>query len=404
MVNGKSASQAACRVVVLLITLLAVGVAPRPAAAVDLNAIWPDLGLPGFKVTPFITERVEYQSNVFQAPSGAQDDFVSKTIPGVIVELPLGRHRLELGTRVEVLRWLDLNKQDTEHYFFLGKLLLEFPGGLKMGVKDDFARTTDPPGTELTGRIESTTNVLSPSLEYGFAQRYAIGFDYVWTHVDFEPLVNSLDRDEHTFGVTGFYKVQPKTDLLLNVAYGFKEFDSAPTRDVTRYLGVIGVRGDLTSRLTSTFRLGWENRRPDNSRLTEYNGPVAGGDFVFQPTERTRLLLVTDRSVQESVFQTNLWYLQNLVTISAEHFLTRKLLVSGRIFGGTNEYPDKAQRVSGLYGWRYDTIVGVGLAADYQIQRWLAVGADVTHTRRDSNFDVFDFKNDVIGAKVTLSF
>jgi hypothetical protein len=378
---------------------LAAALVPR-ALAVDLNAVWPDLNLPGFRVTPFITQRVEYESNVFQSPRNEQDDVIFRTIPGILVELPLGRHRLDFGARMEILRFVDLDGQDTEHYFLFGKLSLDFPGGLTAALREDFAYTSDPPGTELTGRIESLTNVLSPSVEYAFARRYAIGAEYVWTHVDFERSVDQLDRDEHTFGITGFYKVAPKTDLLLNLAYGVKEFSSARERDVERYIGVVGIRGEITPRLRSTFRIGWESREPDDRRRTSYHGIVAGGDWVFQPTDRTRFTLVTERFVAESVYLTNLFYVANVATVSAEHKFTPKLLASAHLFGGTNEYPDKA----GQGHWRHDELYGGGFGIDYQIQRWLAVGADYSHTRRYSNFDQFDYKDDIVGAKVTLSF
>ena len=61
-------------------------------------------------------------------------------------------------------------------------------------------------------------------------------------------------------------------------------------------------------------------------------------------------------------------------------------------------------KLNGVRAWRYDELAGLGVGLDYQIQRWLGIGADYTHTRRDSNFDNFDFKNDIVGAKVTLSF
>jgi hypothetical protein len=372
--------------------------------AVDLNAVWPDLGLPGFKISPFISERVEYESNLFQAPSHSQDDVVFKTIPGFVLELPFGRHKLDLGFRSEILRYVDLTNQDTEHYFVLGNLLLDFPGGLKFNLKEDFARTSDPPGTELTGRIKSTTNVLSPSVEYGFAERYAIGLDYVWANVNFDDVVRELDRDEHTIGITGFYRIQPKTDLLVNFSYGIKEFDNAPDRDVTRYIGAVGVRGQLTSRLITTFRVGYEVREPDQGSIGAYNGVVVGGDFVYTPTERTRITLVTERAVQESVFGTNTIYLANLATLAAEHFLTPKLLLSGRLFGGNGEYFEKARKVNGSFDWRTDWVWAYSLGVEYQIQKWLGVSADYTHARRDSNFDNFDFKDDIVGAKVTLSF
>jgi hypothetical protein len=384
--------------------IAATALSPTPAPAVDLNAVWPDLGLPGFKVTPFVSERVEYESNIFQVPSGSQDDVIFKTIPGFVLELPLGRHKIDLGFRAEILRYVDLQNQDTEHYFILGNVLLDFPGGLKVKLKEDFARTSDPPGTELTGRIQSTTNVLSPSVEYGFTQRYAIGLDYVWANVRFAEVVNQLDRDEHTVGLTGFYRVQPKTDLLVNFSYGIKDFENASNRDVNRYIGAVGVRGEITPRLVSTFRVGYEVRDPDHGSIGAYQGVVVGGDFVYSPTDRTRITLVTERAVQESVFATNVAFLANLVTLSAEHFLTPKLLLTGRLFGGNGDYFEKARKVNGSFDWRNDWIYAASIGVEYQIQKWLGVSADYTHSRRDSNFDNFDFKDDLVGAKVTLSF
>ena len=94
-----------------------------PAAAIDMNAVAPDLDLPGFKITPFVTERAEYESNVFQTPSHAKDDLIIKTIPGIVLELPLGAHRLDLGVRAEFLHFMDMDKQDATHVFLLGKLV-----------------------------------------------------------------------------------------------------------------------------------------------------------------------------------------------------------------------------------------------------------------------------------------
>ena len=380
--------------------------APAPAAAVDLNALWPDLGLPGFKITPFVSQRVEYESNIFQVPSGSEDDVIFKTVPGFVLELPMGRHRLDLGFRAEILRYLDLTSQDTEHYFVLGNLLLDFPGGLKARLREDFARTSDPPGTELTGRIESTTNILSPSVEYSVSPRLAVGVDYVWTTVSFddETGVEQLDRNEHTVGLTGFYRIQPKTDLLVNFSYGTKNFDTANRRDVDRYIGAVGVRGEITSRLTSSLRIGYEVREPERGDVGAYRGFVAAGDIVYRPTERTRITLVTERSVQESVFATNFAYLANLLTLSAEHFLTPKLLLTGRLFGGFSEYFEKAPKRNGRLDWREDWVGAFSIGVEYQIQKWLAVSADYTYSRRDSNFDNFDFKDDIVGGKVTLSF
>jgi hypothetical protein len=43
-----------------------------------------------------------------------------------------------VGSRSEILRYVELTNQDTEHYVVLGNLLLHFPGGLKFNLKEDF--------------------------------------------------------------------------------------------------------------------------------------------------------------------------------------------------------------------------------------------------------------------------
>ena len=74
------------------------------------------------------------------------------------------------------------------------------------------------------------------------------------------------------------------------------------------------------------------------------------------------------------------------------------------MFAGDGEYFEKARKVSGRFDWRTDWVYAFSLGVEYQIQKWLGVSADYTHARRDSNFDNFDFKDDIVGGKVTLSF
>jgi hypothetical protein len=382
-------------------------VVPSPAAAIDVNAVWPGLGLPGFRITPFFTERIEYDTNVLLQRSGEIDDGISRSIPGVVVELPLGRHRLDLAARAEILRYFNNSQFDNEHYFVLGNVTLDFPGGLLGRLREDFAKTTDPPGTELTGRIESTTNTIAPEVEYALTRRFSVGANYTWTHVDFQTqAINALDRDEHTGGLSVFWKVTPKTDLFANYSYGAKSFDTATIRDVTRSIGTIGVRGEVTSKLSSTFRIGYESRQPETDGLTAYNGLVAGGDWTFRPTERTRFSLLTQRSAEESLFASNLFYVASLATFLAEHKFGPKLSVNGRVFLGLNDYPAKAPdpfRPNRRDRYRHDTLSGVGLGVQYQIQQWIGVGADYTWSERDSNFRTFDYTDHIVGVKVTLS-
>jgi hypothetical protein len=151
-----------------------------PAMALDLGQ-W----IPGLKLSPFLSERVEYDSNVFQTPSHTKDDIIFKTIPGFVADYTFGPHSVSAGYRAEILRYLDLTNQDTVHHIGVAQLRLDFPRTL-LTLRDDFTRTSDPPGTELTGRILSTTNVLKPEGEYRITSSFSTGLNYSWTRVRFD--------------------------------------------------------------------------------------------------------------------------------------------------------------------------------------------------------------------------
>ena len=365
-----------------------------------------DLGewLPGLKLTPFLSERVQYESNVFQSPDHAQSDVVFMTIPGFLADYTFGPHSLSAGYRAEILNWVELTSQDTVHHIGVGQLRLEFPR-LLLNLRDDFTRTSDPPGSELTGRIKSTTNVLAPESEYRLTERFAVGANYSWTRVRFDDdfLSPLLDRDEHLIGASVFWKVLPKSDVRLSYSYTRKDFTQTSDRDVTVHTVSLGLRGDLTAKLSSTFRVGFQTRVPESSVARGYTGLILGGDWIYRPTERTTITLVTDRSVQESSFGDIPYYVTTNASLGVQQQFGSKLTGTVRVGGGMNKYPSK-QTVGDVTDWRSDRFFAAGATVEYQIQPWLFVGAEYMHSFRRSNFDTFDYQDDKVVAKVTLQF
>jgi hypothetical protein len=368
-----------------------------PAAALDLGE-W----VRGLTLSPFVSERVEYQTNVFQTSHDAQADVIFKTIPGILAEWRAAPLTVSAGYRTEILRFLERPSQDKEHHIAVGQVRYEGPR-LQVDFRDDFTKTSDPPGSELTGRIESTTNVLAPDVEYRFVERLSAGLNYAWTRVDFEQTVDQLDRDEHLLGGSVYWKFLPKTDIRIGYAYGIKTFASDTTRDVSRHIATVGLRGEVTAKLSSTFRMGYEHREPEGSGQKAFTGLVTGGDWTYKPTERTTISLLTERSTQESTFQSSPFFVSTTAALIAAHQLMPKLSVDARLTIGLNDYPTKAT-VDGETRFREDWLFGWGAGIDYEIQKWLRVGAEYSHTRRHSNFDSFNFKDDKITARATLQF
>jgi hypothetical protein len=383
----------------LLLCLLTLSLACTPAMAFDLGQ-W----VPGLKVSPFLSERVEYESNVFQAPSHSKDDIIFKTIPGILADYTFGAHSLSAGYRAEILRYLDLTNQDTVHHIAVGQLRLDFPRTL-LTLKDDFTRTSDPPGTELTGRILSTTNVLKPEGEYRLTQRFSTGLNYAWTRVRFDDraIATLIDRDEHLIGASVFWKFVPKGDLFLNYSYGWSSFVDSGDRDFTSHNVTVGLRGEITSKLSSAFRVGYTREEPLHGNQASFNGLILSGDTTYKPTERLTFTLSTLRARQESTFGTTTFYVTNSGTLSAQYQILPKVTLTARVGGGLNDY-SKKETADGKTDFRHDSFILAGAQADYEIQPWLRVGLEYLRISRDSNFPSFRFVDDRITARATVQF
>jgi len=233
----------------------------------------------------------------------------------------------------------------------------------------------------------------------------SVGANYSWTYVSFanQQVADDLDRNDQLIGASVFWKVLPKADLRFNYNYGIKIFRFESDRDVSIHQFLVGLRGDVTPKISSTFRIGIEKRDPDSSFQPGYLGPIMGGDITYRPTERTTLTLVTDRSVQESTFGDVPFFVTTSGAIGIQQQLWTKVTASLRGTIGENNYPTK-QTLNGQTAWRSDLFYAYGVGLDYAIQPWLSVGGEYYHIGRNSNFNEFSFQDDKFTAKIIMQF
>lgn len=379
--------------------LLTLALAWSPALAFDLGE-W----IPGLKLSPFLSERVEYESNVFQAPSHSQGDVIFKTIPGILADYQFGPHSLSAGYRAEILNYATLSGQNNTHHIAAGLLRFDFPRTL-ISIKDDFTRTSDPPGTELSGPILSTTNVLKSEAAYRLTPSFSIGPTASWLHQNFDDssVGNLIDRDEYLVGASVSWKMTAKTNLSLNYSYGWTIFTDASDRNYTLNSLTLALGGEITAKLSSTFSVGYTHQNADQSGQVAFSGWTTGGGWTYKATERTSLSLATVRTSQASTDGRNPYYVTTSAVLSAQHQLLPKLSVGGQLGVGLNNYPTK-DTINGKTDWRQDTFSTAGAQVSYDIQPWLRVGLDYLRTGRDSNFSSFNFVDERISGRITVQY
>jgi hypothetical protein len=371
-----------------------------PASALDLDE-W----VPGLKLTPFFTERVDYETNVFQVPSHSQGSAIIREIPGFEAEYTFGRHSLSAGARADILNYVSLPSQNTINYAGLTHLRLEF-NRLLADVRDDVVRTTEPPNSELTGPIVSLTNTFASRADYRLTGRFGVGAGFSWLRPFYpdQAVGRDLNRNEYLGTGSVFWKVAPRAALALNANFDRKIFTVSPDRNVTDYGMTLSLQGDLTAKLSSTLRLGFLERVPDTSSQPGFFGVTMGGGLSFRPTTRTTIALVVDRSPQESTFNDVPFFTTLSAGLSVSQQVTPKINVTAKVGGGVNNYPEKQETVSSQFKWRQDTFYSYGVAVSYAIQRWLSLGVAYDRIGRNSNFDQYNFVDDRFSVLATLQF
>lgn len=381
---------------------------PASASAVDLNQ-W----VQGLKLNLYVTERLEYETNIFQVPSHSEDDLISRTSPGFLLTYDRGPLAFNAGYRAEVMKFLNNTNEDNVHHFGTVALGLNF-SRVKLQHQQTFTLTSDPPTSRQTGRIDSTTINIPTEIEFALTPRFGLGATYQFTHVQFEKSAEQMNRDTHLFGTYAAWKFLPKADLRIGYQYGYSEFDNVQgftDRDVRHHIASLQVKGDLTPKLSSTFRLGYEIRETDDqARLGNDSTVFLGGDTTYRPTERTTIILATSRTFENSIFGltgNSVMYESTRIGLSAQQLFGTKVRVNGRITGIFDDDRRKEITITTIGQrpkYRVDTTWIWGGGVDYDIQKWLSIGAEYTHTQRDSTFDEFNYADDKFTAKLTLQF
>jgi polysaccharide biosynthesis protein VpsM len=365
-----------------------------------LGIRWGELRIhPAFSLTE------QYESNVFQTPSNEQGDFSTRISPGFALHLPLSRHDFFGGYRAEFVKYGSLKNQDTVNHFATLGMKLDFPGGLLVNMDNVFSKSTEAPLSDLTGPVKNLQDVLRSSVEYRLAERYSIGLSHDLYYIDYLEQQNEfLDRVENRVGLTGFYRVFPKTDVLFEPAFGRIQYlqSSSTNRSANNYAVLAGLRGEPTARLLGLTKVGYLYRDPQQVGGKSFSGVVTLNQWDYQATGKTNFTLTFERRPFESSFVNNDFFISIFGILTMNYIFNPKLSFRADVGAGWNDYPVTAT-VGTQTGKRNDTLIGAGAGLTYTFTRWLKVRAEYHFDQRNSNFNIFDFNDNRARISIDLA-
>ena len=357
------------------------------------------------RIHPAFSLTEQYESNVFQTPTNEQGDFSTRISPGFALHLPTGRHDFYGGYRPEFVKYARLKNQDTINHFATLGMNLDFPGGLLVNVNNLFSKSTESPLSDVTGPVKNLQDILGSSVEYRLAERYSIALSHNLYYINYlQPQDEFLDRVENRVGLTGYYRIFPKTDVLLEPGYGRIEYlqSSSTNRNANNYDILVGLRSEPTARLRGLSKVGYLFREPQTVGTKGFDGVVTSNQWGYQMTDKTSWTLTFERRPFESSFTNNDFYISIFGILTVNYIFTPNLSFQADLGAALNQYPVTAT-LGTQTAKRDDTLFAAGAGLTYTFTRWLKVRADYHFDRRNSNFNTFDFNDNRARISIDLA-
>jgi hypothetical protein len=355
------------------------------------------------KVVPGVKFEERWDSNIFYDSNKEKSDWISIISPFIHGEAGFGtfdKHTAKVDYVVDLGMFAEYNDQNYGNHNLLGEVDFDLNDyGVK--VWDNFLFTSSRGGTDLDTRNLRKENTLGTVWSADFNK---LSFDVGYSNFILEYLsdtLKSLNRYDNSIWTTGYIRIQPKTQILVEYKYRNIQYPaaSASGRNGNANSGMVGVKGDITSKVTGIAKGGYKYQDYKNGE--HFSAPIAFVSLEYEATERMNLLFSYERNAFESSYIDNNFYAADHLIADIKYDLGHKFVAKGMGKYFRNTY-DK--RSAGESKKRTDNIFGLGCGLDYNLQKWVVCGVGYDYTQRCSTIDDREYNQHVFSANVRLAF
>ena len=379
---------------------------------------------------------VAYDDNVFRLPSNitpaqeaglrasgssARSDTIFTLSAGAAINKDISRQNIQLGASVNQLLY-------TEHTDFDTTLL-------NLGATWNWRV-----GNELSGQVGYKQNqypsqflevqTFTPNKRTVAIPFVSIGYQFhpsweVRGGYQFVDITNSAERfrlsDLEQSQYEGAVRYRTQFGNLVDLYYRFTDgkrpnVETAllvtdpllqrPGQFEQNDVGLRVERWELSGRSRFEGFLAYTNRSYDQFASRDYSGPTGTLTFVYLPTGNTSVSLSVYRLIGAFTDVTTNYIVTTGVTLAPTWQATSKLAFGMNAFYQNRDYQGDPGIVTAVLGedQRKDDLYSVGVNATYAILRSLKGTLYYTYTRRDSNIDQRDFRDNIVGAGIDWAF
>jgi hypothetical protein len=360
------------------------------------------LGSSPFFVMPYLGAAYGHDDNLFFSHTNEKGSDFYAVSPGASVDARGENKVLQASYQAQVGRYSSSSEDDYVDQTARAQFDAAFDRRNFLRLGFDYVRGHDPRGS--TDRPLSTRpdryRQNDPSVTYAFGAPGAPGrVELYYNDVNRRYLNNrdqteSSDRDLQEFGGAFYWRAMPRTYVLVearktNIDYAVAD----PTREGDERRLYAGVSWEATAATTGTVKVGQLRRKFDSPLVPDFSGTSWEVLVTWAPLTYSKFDFYSARQTSEATGLGS-FILSSTGGATWSHAWTSALATNVNVRYQRDEYQNFD---------RTDRTTTFGMRAGYKFRRWLTLGAEFTHTRRDSNIDIFEYGKNLYLITATAS-
>lgn len=380
---------------------------------------------------PFISLTEYYTDNLFKTRDKKESDFVTIISPGFLISVP-GLKEITLTETSSISpggfpsgRFIKRYPGRLQSYLFYAAdfelysrhsskdfvshraeamLQYNFRGGFSIDIFNQYEKSFEDWGTgEFFTRDEFESNLFNLIASYEASDKTLLRVDYSNYNINFKDEQNSFrDRTDNYLSGYLFYKVRPRLALFgqyefIDVVY--KEDILSNSKEHNVYLG---ARWNLSEKTSGHFKAGYGKREFDTQEVTGEKGFHFETQIDYRFTPKASLRLSASRKNNETDISRADYIVSDNIRLNYRQKLTSKITSSINLSYTDDKYKGTmtVDGVSEKLNYKY---YKAGIAFDYAMRDRIKMRLGYDYSRRNSNFDIYDYTSNTIFLKISLS-
>lgn len=342
-----------------------------------------------------VSEDVSYDDNIYLTDENTKDSFISSTQVGANYKANVPGSGLELSA-TGLVGYNAYTEDSSKNNYWNALANVDLKNDM-FNIGDNFLYTSDPANSELTERAERINNTGYISFKTSTEKTLGFGLfaDDSYDRYFQAKYGDDLNRNRVNVGAKLFYNVSPKTNFFAEYMYSDIAYETNKDNNSTGNTVGLGVEGDITATVNGIAKVTYAMRDYENDVPGVNNYNDLFGYYValqWQPTDRNTIRLSGERSMQESMYGSNRYYADTLVSLYASQKIFDKWTASLTLGWENMAYDRYVGNTK-----RNDDLYTIRPALDYQFKDWLSAGVWYQFRTRQSNTNPFDYNRNQAG-------